>query len=125
MKPNERGSHAFSPWGAEANPASVERRAGGPGHDRAPKKISTLETMRAPCRERRPASVLLVLLSVASAPEPLLLLPGILMPASERYPALIAELGTTARAVTSELAVYDSAVIPADYDLEHELAAID
>lgn len=54
-----------------------------------------------------------------------LLLPGIIMPASLRYAPLLEALGDRAQAVTKELEIYAGDAVPAEYGLDHEIAGID
>src|SRR6267154_140442 len=61
----------------------------------------------------------------ANMPEPLLLLPGILMPAAERYQALISALGSGVRAVPKELEVYRSEAPPPEHSIQMEVDAVD
>jgi pimeloyl-ACP methyl ester carboxylesterase len=55
---------------------------------------------------------------------PVILLPGIVMPAALRYAPLIEELGASTRALTKELEVYAAATPPAGYAIEHEVDGI-
>jgi pimeloyl-ACP methyl ester carboxylesterase len=59
-----------------------------------------------------------------SMSEPVIFLPGIIMPAAQRYAPLLAELGEAVRAVTKDLEVYSGAAPPAGYGIETEIAGI-
>jgi len=55
---------------------------------------------------------------------PVIFLPGIIMPAADRYSALIKELGADVTAVTKDLEVYRLADPPSGYSIETEIAGI-
>lgn len=55
---------------------------------------------------------------------PVIFLPGIVMPAALRYAPLITELGDSTRAVAKELEVYATATPPAGYAIEREVDGI-
>jgi pimeloyl-ACP methyl ester carboxylesterase len=55
---------------------------------------------------------------------PAIFLPGIVMPATIRYAALIEELGDSTRAVVKELEVYATATQPEGYGIESEVEGI-
>jgi len=55
---------------------------------------------------------------------PVIFLPGIIMPAKDRYAALINELGPDVTAVTKDLEVYRLPDPPSDYSIETEIAGI-
>lgn len=65
------------------------------------------------------------MVDVSGTPVPVILLPGILMPAALRYAALLEALGSDVRAVTKDLEVYGSdSVPPPGYSLQTELDGI-
>lgn len=53
-----------------------------------------------------------------------ILLPGVVLPVSEAYGALLAALADHVDAVSKELEVYSAAEPPPDYTLDHEVAGI-
>jgi pimeloyl-ACP methyl ester carboxylesterase len=55
---------------------------------------------------------------------PVIFLPGIVMPAALRYASLIKELGDSTRALTKKLEVYAAATPPAGYAIECEVESI-
>jgi pimeloyl-ACP methyl ester carboxylesterase len=55
---------------------------------------------------------------------PVILLPGIVLPAEPAYGALIAELGPDVEAVAKDLEVYATPEPPEDYSLEVEIAGV-
>jgi pimeloyl-ACP methyl ester carboxylesterase len=57
-------------------------------------------------------------------PFPVILLPGIIMPAADRYSALIKELGADVNATTKDLEVYRLPEPPSGYSIETEIAGI-
>jgi pimeloyl-ACP methyl ester carboxylesterase len=57
-------------------------------------------------------------------PAPVLFLPGIILPATLRYAALIDALGDAARAITKELEVYAGEAPPDGYSIEYEIEGI-
>lgn len=64
-------------------------------------------------------------MTTGTAPPTVVLLPGILMPASVRYAPLIGALGPDVRAVPKELEVYAADVPPDDYSVATELDGLD
>jgi pimeloyl-ACP methyl ester carboxylesterase len=57
-------------------------------------------------------------------PFPVIFLPGIIMPAADRYSALIKELGADVNATTKDLEVYRLPEPPNGYSIETEIAGI-
>ncbi|HEX7264139.1 MAG TPA: alpha/beta hydrolase [Candidatus Dormibacteraeota bacterium] len=55
---------------------------------------------------------------------PVIFLPGIIMPAADRYAALIDELGGHLKTITKDLEVYRLSRPPAGYSIETEIAGI-
>jgi pimeloyl-ACP methyl ester carboxylesterase len=55
---------------------------------------------------------------------PVIFLPGIIMPAADRYAALINELGGHTKTITKDLEVYRLSRPPAGYSIETEIAGI-
>jgi pimeloyl-ACP methyl ester carboxylesterase len=56
--------------------------------------------------------------------DPVILLPGIIMPAADRYAALINELGGHVKTIAKDLEVYRLSRPPAGYSIETEIAGI-
>jgi pimeloyl-ACP methyl ester carboxylesterase len=56
--------------------------------------------------------------------EPLILLPGIIMPAAIRYAPLLEQLGNDVRAVVKDLEVYAGDTPPDKYSIDHEVDGI-
>ena len=55
---------------------------------------------------------------------PVIFLPGIIMPAADRYSALIEELGADVNAITKDLEIYRLPDPPSAYSIETEIAGI-
>jgi pimeloyl-ACP methyl ester carboxylesterase len=62
--------------------------------------------------------------ALSAADNPVIFLPGIVMPAALRYAPLIKELGNSAQALTKELEVYTPATSLKDYAIEREVDGI-
>jgi pimeloyl-ACP methyl ester carboxylesterase len=62
--------------------------------------------------------------NAAAERAPVILLPGIVLPAAIRYAPLLAALGDAAYAVTKELEVYATSTPPEGYSIEREVAGI-
>jgi pimeloyl-ACP methyl ester carboxylesterase len=57
-------------------------------------------------------------------PQPLILLPGILMPARLRYEPLLRELGDEVTAIAKDLEVYATDTPPSDYTIDDEVEGV-